>query len=86
MPNSPVCNILLLNDDETPMDFVVWMLQYFFDLNFDEANKLMLRVHHEGKVVCGTCERDEAERRVSNILAFAAKHGHPLKCILEEAN
>jgi ATP-dependent Clp protease adaptor protein ClpS len=86
MPNSAVCNILLLNDDETPMDFVVWVLQYFFDLNFDEANKLMLRIHHEGKAVCGTCERDEAERRVSNILAFASKHGHPLKCILEEAS
>ena len=86
MPNSPVCNILLLNDDETPMDFVVWMLQYFFDLNFDDACKLMLRVHHEGKAICGSCEREEAERRVSNILAFAAKHGHPLKCILEEAN
>ena len=86
MPGSLVCNILLLNDDETPMDFVVWVLRYFFDLDFEEAKKLMLRVHHEGKVVCGTCERDEAERRVSNILAFAAKHGHPLKCILEEAN
>jgi ATP-dependent Clp protease adaptor protein ClpS len=51
----PFCNILLLNDDETPMDFVVTVLQDFFDLDFDEANKLMLRVHHEGKVVCGTC-------------------------------
>ena len=86
MPNSPVCNILLLNDDETPMDFVVWVLQYFFDLDIHEATKLMLRIHHEGKAVCGSCEREEAERRVSNILAFAAKHGHPLKCILEEAN
>jgi ATP-dependent Clp protease adaptor protein ClpS len=86
MPNSSVCNILLLNDDVTPMDFVVTVLQDFFDLDFDEANKLMLRIHHEGKAVCGSCERDEAERRVSNILALAAKHGHPLNCTLEEAN
>ena len=86
MPNSPVCNILLLNDDKTPMDFVVWVLQYFFDLDLDHARKFMLRVHHEGKAICGSCERAEAETRVSNILAFAAKHGHPLKCILEEAN
>jgi ATP-dependent Clp protease adaptor protein ClpS len=86
MPDSLVCNILLLNDDETPMDFVVWVLQYFFDLDFDEASQVMLRVHHEGKAICGACEHEEAERRVSNILAFAAKHGHPLKCVLEEAN
>jgi ATP-dependent Clp protease adaptor protein ClpS len=85
MPDSLVCNILLLNDDETPMDFVVWV-QYFSDLDFDEASKLMLRIHNEGKAICGTCEREEAARRVSNILAFAAKHGHPLKCILEEPN
>jgi ATP-dependent Clp protease adaptor protein ClpS len=46
----------------------------------------MLRVHHEGKAICGTCEREEAERRIANIQAVAAEHGHPLKCILEEAN
>jgi ATP-dependent Clp protease adaptor protein ClpS len=84
MSNSPVRNILLLNDDETPMEFVVKVLQDFFDLDFDEACKLMLRIHHEGKAICGSCEREEAERRVANIQAFAARHGHPLKCILEE--
>jgi ATP-dependent Clp protease adaptor protein ClpS len=86
MADSPVRNILLLNDDKTPMDFVVWVLQHFFDLDFDEANKLMLRVHHEGKAICGSCESEEAERRAANIQAVAAEHGHPLKCILEEAN
>jgi ATP-dependent Clp protease adaptor protein ClpS len=64
MPGNPVCSILLLNDDETPMDFVVAVLQDFFDLNFDEANKLMLRIHHEGKVICGACEREEAKKGV----------------------
>ena len=86
MPDSLVCNIVFLNDDKTPMDFVVHVLQHFFDLDFDEADKRMLRIHHEGKAVCGSCEREEAERRVANILALAAEHGHPLKCILEEAN
>jgi ATP-dependent Clp protease adaptor protein ClpS len=86
MPNDPPCNIVLLNDDETPMDFVVAALQDFLDLDLHNATKLMLRVHHEGMAVCGIYERAEAERKVSDILAFAAKHGHPLKCILEEAN
>jgi ATP-dependent Clp protease adaptor protein ClpS len=81
----PLCNILLLNDDETPMDFVVTVLQDFFDLDFDEANKLMLRVHHEGKAVCGTYERKEAETKVADILALASEHNHPLKGVLEEA-
>ena len=49
MPDSLVYNIVFLNDDKTPMDFVVYVLQHFFDLDFDEANKRMLRIHHEGK-------------------------------------
>jgi ATP-dependent Clp protease adaptor protein ClpS len=85
MPNEPLCNVVLLNDDETPMEFVVHVLQEFLDLDFDEATKLMLRVHHEGKAICGTCERDEAETRAAAILALAGKHNHPLKYILEEA-
>ena len=85
MPDKPLFNMLLLNDDVTPMDFVVHVLQEFLDLGFDDACKLMLRVHHEGKAICGTYERDEAETRAAAILALAAKHNHPLKCILEEA-
>ena len=64
MPDNPPCNVLLLNDDVTPMDFVVHVLQEFLDFGFDDACKLMLRVHHEGKAICGTFERDEAETRV----------------------
>jgi ATP-dependent Clp protease adaptor protein ClpS len=86
MPNSPLCNVVLLNDDETPMDFVVTVLQDFLGLDLHDATKLMLRVHHEGKAICGTYERAEAERNASDILAFAGKHGHPLKCVLEAAN
>jgi ATP-dependent Clp protease adaptor protein ClpS len=85
MPNSPLCNIVFYNDDKTTMDFVVHVLREFLDLSFDEAEKLMLRVHHEGKAICGTFERDEAETRLAAIVALAAKHNHPLKCILEEA-
>jgi ATP-dependent Clp protease adaptor protein ClpS len=85
MPNNPRYNVLLLNDDVTPMEFVVHALQEYLDFGYDEALKVMLRVHHEGKAVCGTFERDEAETRLAAILASAHRHNHPLKCILEEA-
>jgi ATP-dependent Clp protease adaptor protein ClpS len=85
MSNSPLCNIVFFNDDETPMDFVVHVLQEFLDLGFDEAEKLMLRVHHEGKAICGTLGRDEAETRLTAIVSLAAKHNHPLRCVLEGA-
>jgi ATP-dependent Clp protease adaptor protein ClpS len=85
MPNNPLYNVLLVNDDETPMEFVVEVLQRFIGLDYDGACKLMLRVHHEGKAVCGTYERDGAEATVAGILAFAGNRNHPLKCVLEEA-
>lgn len=85
MPDHPLCNVLLVNDDDTPMEFVVNVLQRFIGLDYDAACKLMLRVHHEGKAVCGTYEREGAEATVAGILAFAGEHNHPLKCILEEA-
>jgi ATP-dependent Clp protease adaptor protein ClpS len=85
MPNVPLYNVVFLNDDKTPMEFVVHVMQEFFDLDFDEATKLMLRVHHEGKAICGTYERDEAETRLAAILALAHKHNHPLDCTLEQA-
>jgi ATP-dependent Clp protease adaptor protein ClpS len=84
MPNNPRYNIVFFNDDQTTMEFVVHVMQEFLDLDYDEATKLMLRVHHEGKAICGTYERDEAETRVAAIQALADKHNHPLKCILEE--
>ncbi len=85
MSNNPLYNVLLLNDDETPMEFVVNVLQRFVGLDFEGACKLMLRVHHEGKAVCGTYEREGAEATVAGILALAHKHNHSLKCIIEEA-
>ena len=85
MPNNPLYDVLLLNDGETPMEFVVEALRRFIGLDFERACKLMLRVHHEGKAVCGTYEREGAEATAAPILAFAREHKHPLKCILEEA-
>ena len=67
------------------MEFVVNALQRFIGLDYDGACKLMLRVHREGKAVCGTYEREGAEATVAGILAFAGEQNHPLKCIIEEA-
>jgi ATP-dependent Clp protease adaptor protein ClpS len=78
--------VLLFNDDVTPMEFVVRALQDFFDLDFDEACKLMLRVHHAGSAVCGTYAQQEAEQKVADVLSFAGKHRHPLKCAAEKAH
>jgi ATP-dependent Clp protease adaptor protein ClpS len=85
MPDTPLYNVLLLNDDVTPMEFVVQVLQRFVGLDWDGATKLMLRVHHEGKAICGTYTLEQAEATVAGILAFAHQHNHPLQCILEEA-
>lgn len=85
MPIARPCHIVFLNDDVTPMQFVVHVLQEYLDLGYDDALKLMLRVHHEGRAVCGSFERDEAETRLAAIRALAHGHNHPLQCILEEA-
>jgi ATP-dependent Clp protease adaptor protein ClpS len=66
------------------MDFVVGVLQRFFLMSNDEAITQMLRIHNEGKAICGTYSREEAEKKVADVLAFAAKHKHPLQCILEQ--
>ena len=84
MSNSQRYDVLLLNDDETPMDFVVQVLQDVFEMSFDDACKLMLGIHHNGKGVCGIYERKEAEAKVAEVLALAGEHKHPLKCTLEE--
>ena len=85
MPDETLCNVVLLNDDETLMEFVVDALQRFFGLDYDDACQLMLRVHDEGKAVCGTYEHAGAEATVGGILVFAREHNHPLACVLEQA-
>jgi ATP-dependent Clp protease adaptor protein ClpS len=83
-PNFPRCEVSLLNDDHTPMEFVVGVLERFFGMLNDEAITQMYRIHNEGKAICGTYSREEAEKKVADVLAFAASQGHPLQCVLKQ--
>lgn len=76
--------MVLLNDDYTPMDFVITVLQRFFSLDTEQATRIMLKVHNEGRAVCGVYSRDVAATKVEQVLAFARQHQHPLACIMEE--
>jgi ATP-dependent Clp protease adaptor protein ClpS len=76
--------VMLLNDDYTPMDFVVAVLQTVFGMGREQATQVMLRVHREGMGVCGVYPRDVAETKVEQVVAIAKKHQHPLKCVMEE--
>lgn len=76
--------VLLLNDDYTPMDFVIVVLQRFFSLDMEQATRIMLKVHHEGRAVCGVFPRDIAATKVEQVLAYARQHQHPLVCVMEE--
>jgi ATP-dependent Clp protease adaptor protein ClpS len=74
--------VLLVNDTETPMDFVVDVLQTFSHLEFYPANELMLRVHHGVSAECGAYSHEEATRLVKEVTAFARAHKHPLQCVM----
>jgi ATP-dependent Clp protease adaptor protein ClpS len=76
--------VLLLNDDYTPMDFVVLVLQRFFSMDRERATIIMLKVHHEGRGLCGIYPRDIAATKVEQVRAFALRHQHPLVCLMEE--
>ena len=80
----PLYTVLLLNDDFTPMDFVVHVLQKFFSKNREQATQIMLKVHIEGRGVCGIYPRDVAATKVEQVLSFARENQHPLACIMEE--
>lgn len=77
--------VLLLNDDYTPMDFVIYVLQKYFRLSIDDATQVMLQVHTKGVGVCGVFTFEVAETKVTHVLDLARKHEHPLQCTLEEA-
>jgi ATP-dependent Clp protease adaptor protein ClpS len=81
----PLYKVLLLNDDFTPMDFVVVVLQQFFGMNREQATVVMLKVHREGKGVCGVFPRDVAATKVEQVTAFARQNQHPLACVMEES-
>jgi ATP-dependent Clp protease adaptor protein ClpS len=77
--------VILYNDDYTPMDFVVFVVQSFFEKSFEEATSLMLVVHTKGQAVCGEYTYDIAETKVAEVMDCAAKHQHPLKCDMKVA-
>ncbi|WP_159820662.1 ATP-dependent Clp protease adapter ClpS [Colwellia sp. 20A7] len=81
----PKYHVFLLNDDYTPMDFVIDVLCKFFHKNSDEATDIMLTVHYEGKALCGTYTADIAETKVDLVARYALDNDHPLKCVLEKA-
>ena len=80
----PMWKVLLLNDDYTPMDFVVAVLQTFFSMSREQATQIMLKVHREGMGVCGVYPKDIASTKVEQVLSFSRKHQHPLQCVMEE--
>ena len=80
----PMYKVLLLNDDYTPMEFVVLVLQKFFGMTRERATQVMLKVHREGMGVCGVFPRDVASTKVQQVAAYSRKHQHPLQCVMEE--
>lgn len=78
--------VFLLNDDYTPMDFVVVILEQFFAMTYPLAVKVMLDVHQQGKGVCGVYTRDIAETKVAQVNEFAKFNDHPLLCKMEKIN
>jgi ATP-dependent Clp protease adaptor protein ClpS len=76
--------VILLNDDYTPMEFVVVVLQRFFSKNREQAMQIMLKVHREGRGLCGVYPRDIAATKMEQVVAFANEHQHPLQCVMEE--
>jgi len=81
----PMYKVVLLNDDFTPMDFVVDVIQTFFAFDHDRATQIMLHVHTRGKGVCGIFTYEIAETKVAQVNEYARRHEHPLKCALEKA-
>ncbi len=76
-------HVLLLNDDYTPMDFVIDILGRFFAMDLDKATQVMLQVHYEGKAVCGTYTAEVAETKVAQVTMYSRENEHPLLCTME---
>ncbi len=77
--------VLLLNDDYTPMEFVVMVLKRFFSMDIEQATRVMLHVHQKGVGVCGVFSYEVAETKVNQVMDFAKQNQHPLQCTLEQA-
>ncbi len=76
--------VILLNDDYTPMDFVIHILQKFFRMPIEDATQVMLHIHTKGVGICGVFTYEVAETKVGRVMDFARKHQHPLQCTLEQ--
>jgi len=76
--------VLLLNDDYTPMEFVIHVLERFFQKNEEQATQVMLHVHNSGVGECGVFTYEVAETKVTQVMDFARKHQHPLQCVMEK--
>lgn len=82
----PLYKVLLMNDDFTPMEFVVHVLEKFFSKGREQATQIMLHVHTRGVGVCGVYSRDVAETKVAQVNDYSKENEHPLKCTMEEAD
>ncbi len=81
----PLYKVILLNDDYTPMEFVVHILEHFFSMTREKAVRVMLQVHTEGRGVCGTYSREIAETKVAQVNDYSRENQHPLLCTMEYA-
>ena len=80
----PLYKVMLLNDDYTPMEFVVMVLERFFGMNQTQAFEIMLTVHKKGLAVVGVFSHEVAETKVAQVMDFARQHQHPLQCTMEK--
>lgn len=85
LKSPPLYKVVLLNDDFTPMDFVIEVLMIFFDMSEEKAIQIMLQVHTQGVGVCGIYSKDVAETKVFIVNNYSREHHHPLMCSMEEA-
>jgi len=76
--------VLLLNDDYTPMEFVVHVLEKYFNKGHEDATRIMLQVHQQGVGICGVYTYEVAETKVTQVIDFSRQHGHPLQCTMEK--
>lgn len=81
----PRYHVVLINDDYTPMDFVIDVLRKFFNMDTEKATDIMLTIHYKGKARCGTYSAEIAETKVDQVLRFALENEHPLQCSMEKA-
>ncbi|ENM5757734.1 ATP-dependent Clp protease adapter ClpS [Vibrio mimicus] len=78
-------HVVLNNDDYTPMDFVIEILERFFSMDIERATQVMLKVHYEGKAICGTFTAEVAETKVAQVTMYSRENEHPLLCTMEQA-